>query len=1028
MAWLGDDDFLIPFTDATKDEGQRLHEEGDVSLLESCEGDFYEAHVRFFRRHHAVWLERKDGGCEHECTCAWFENEGSGCAHLWALVLASNQTRRTDEWGDDGPPAIIPTWLMVRARKRVRLAARWTGEADDEGGERPLLADAEHLERVTDPRDVALIKLLEPIAGGRRNLLDGGGFMDPDGPWEIPPESRAEVLQAAARTERLFFETSDEKIRPLVIDDDVATHDLLLGFDEDEAVAGRLRLAGWLIAADDTRRALDDADLLIRGAAPVAVLDGRLVKVETFGADEWLTLLAKGKTFPVDPDETASVMERLATSGPLPRIALSPDTPPLPLERTAPIGRAVITRMRRDLVCDLKLRYGPQELPPESGARCVLDVARGCQWSRDLDGEAALASRLDVQEGLLPDEGVYGRWWVDPDRFEDVAADLLEAGFEVIAEDRPYRQSGAPALLLSSGLDWFDLEGGVSFEGAETVSLPRLVAALRAGKRFVDLADGGRGLLPAAWLEKVRGVLELGRTEGDAVRFSRAQALMLEPLAESGDVDASTGDLVALRDALSTLAEPPEHAAPSRFGGELRPYQHRGLGWLRTLSEARLGGCLADDMGLGKTVQVLAFLQSLGTDPIEGVAAAPVLIVVPRSLLWNWQREAARFTPDLDVYIHHGPKRRRDAPAVSSTTLVLTTYGTLQRDLELFAAVPWAVVVLDESQAVKNPRSKNALAVRTLQAAVRVSLTGTPVENHARDLWSQMEFLNPGLLGTEKRFLEMTGAGGDGGTRALLARALRPLILRRTKEEVAPDLPDRIEQTVLTPMGDEQEALYARLRDESARSLGQRVDSEGIGGLKLHVLEALLRLRQVACHPGLVDPALRGAASGKIDLLCDELSQVAGSGHKALVFSQFTGLLGIVRERLDAEELTYAYLDGKTRDREAPVTRFQEDAACPLFLISLKAGGHGLNLTAADYVFLLDPWWNPAVEAQAIDRAHRIGRKSKVVAYRLVARGTVEERILELQQRKRELADALLAETEGPLGSLTEEDLRLLLG
>ena len=369
--------------------------------------------------------------------------------------------------------------------------------------------------------------------------------------------------------------------------------------------------------------------------------------------------------------------------------------------------------------------------------------------------------------------------------------------------------------------------------------------------------------------------------------------------------------------------------------------------------------------------------------------------------------------------------------------LVLTTYGTLRRDAEALSAERFDYVVLDEAQAIKNATSQSAKTARVLNAAHRLALSGTPIENHLGELWSLFEFLNPGLLGTARAFQRAgTAERLDDETVALLSRGLRPFILRRTKAQVASDLPSRNEQTLYCELerptmhcdlAGAQRELYDELRNHYRTALLGRIARDGLQKSKMHVLEALLRLRQAACHPGLIDRRHANDASAKLDMLVPQVTESVEEGHKTLVFSQFTSFLALLRTRLDAAGITYEYLDGRTQNRQSKVERFQTDPACRLFLISLKAGGLGLNLTAAEYVFLLDPWWNPAVEAQAIDRAHRIGQSRHVFAYRLIARDTVEERVLELQQRKRHLADAILTADNSLIRDLKREDLELLL-
>jgi SNF2 family DNA or RNA helicase len=445
---------------------------------------------------------------------------------------------------------------------------------------------------------------------------------------------------------------------------------------------------------------------------------------------------------------------------------------------------------------------------------------------------------------------------------------------------------------------------------------------------------------------------------------------------------------------------------------------------LHFLRETGLGGCLADDMGLGKTVQTLALLDSVRGES----GGRPSLVVAPRSLLFNWAAEARRFAPHIRVREHHGSDRTRNIGAVSDCDVLLTTYATMRLDIAELSQVDFEYVVLDEAQAIKNATSQAAKASRLLRGRHRLALSGTPIENHLGEVWSLFEFLNPGLLGSARAFTRSFAAkNAPPERREALARALRPLILRRTKEQVAPELPERIEQTLYCELEGKQKTQYDELRDHYRQALLGRVRKGGIDKSRMQILEALLRLRQTACAPALIDPR-SDAPSAKSEMLMNELRSVVESGHRALVFSQFTSFLQLIRMELDRENFTYLYLDGKTRDRQSLVEQFQKHDGPPLFLISLKAGGLGLNLTNADYIFLLDPWWNPAVEAQAIDRAHRIGRQKPVVAYRLIARDTVEEKILELQSRKRELAESILSEDNSVLRKLELEDLEMLLG
>jgi SNF2 family DNA or RNA helicase len=412
-------------------------------------------------------------------------------------------------------------------------------------------------------------------------------------------------------------------------------------------------------------------------------------------------------------------------------------------------------------------------------------------------------------------------------------------------------------------------------------------------------------------------------------------------------------------------------------------------------------------------------------------AERPSLVVMPKSLVWNWGQEAARFTPRLKVLAHVGPDRATQAASLTAADLVLTTYGTMRSDIALLREIEFDTVILDEAQAIKNAASESAKAARLLRGDHRLALSGTPIENHIGELWSLFEFLNPGMLGAASAFEGGTRRGRPSPeTLGVLSRALRPFILRRTKEIVAPELPPKHEETILCELEPPQRALYNELRDHYRASLLGKLkpeDSASLGKSKILVLEALLRLRQASCHPGLIDKRRAREASAKLDVLLPRLDEVRAEGHKALVFSQFTSFLAILRARLDAAKIPYQYLDGEVEDRAERVARFQEDPEQSLFLISLKAGGVGLNLTAADYVFILDPWWNPAVEAQAVDRAHRIGQNKRVFVYRLLCRDTVEEKVATLQEAKRGLAESIINASGSLLRELDRETLEMLL-
>jgi superfamily II DNA or RNA helicase len=734
-------------------------------------------------------------------------------------------------------------------------------------------------------------------------------------------------------------------------------------------------------------------------------------RVETGGYVDWLNALRAGG--PIDvPYADADRFRQALLRAPLPNIQLPDELG----WTTSEIKPRPILSLSYDgwseLHGDLLFQYDEWRISSRS-TEMQTTIGRKL-IRRDRARELSYRNRLGASQAIA----VWDGWRVRLPQLEELARTLGSEGWTIEIDSAPLRVTDDFDVEITSGIDWFDLDAHASF-GDARLGLPELLAASESKRTLLRLSDGSYGIVPSSWTDTLAPLVDLGKCENDRIRFRPTQALLIDALLQSR-LKKSDGAFADLRQRLAAAAPVPRNEPPT-LKATLRPYQRAGLGWLHFLRSIDTGGCLADDMGLGKTVQTLALLEELRA----GGNTRPSLVVAPRSLLFNWAAEAQRFAPKLRVLQHHGTERAKNEFA--GYDLVLTTYATMRLDIARLAETEFEYVILDEAQAIKNTSSQVAKASRLLNAKHRLALSGTPIENHLGELWSLFEFLNPGLLGSSRAFgRTFASKTTPPERREALARALRPLILRRTKEQVAPELPERTEQTIYCELEGKQRKQYDELREHYRQSLLTKIQKGGIEKARMQILEALLRLRQAACHPALIDPRT-DAESAKLDLLMDELREVLDSGHRALVFSQFTSLLALVRRALDAEGIGYLYLDGKTRDRQSLVDAFQQDDGPSLFLISLKAGGLGLNLTNADYVFLLDPWWNPAVEAQAIDRAHRIGRKKPVVAYRLIARDTVEEKIIELQARKRELAESILSEDNSVLRRLEMEDLELLL-
>ncbi len=678
-----------------------------------------------------------------------------------------------------------------------------------------------------------------------------------------------------------------------------------------------------------------------------------------------------------------------------------------------------------ELEATLYFIYGEHQIEAASSSPAIVVTIDGEEKiiRRKLDAELEAFNTLRAMPIRPMSQSEPTAFRLPSKRLPAVIGTLLRAGWRVEAEGKLYRPARSLAIRVESGIDWFDVRGKADFDGQE-VPFPQILEAIRKGETTILLGDGTVGILPDDWLRKYAGFNAAGEIDGDSIRFKPTQVMLLDALLmqlPGVDVDRQFADA---RQKLASFQKVQACDPDPTFSGTLRPYQRQGLGWLKYLNEFNFGGCLADDMGLGKTIQVLALLESRR---IEG--KGPSLVVAPRSLIFNWKAEAERFTPKMRILDHSDTGRKKTTEHLSDYDLVLTTYGLLRSDAAILKDFEFDYAILDEAQAIKNSTTASAKAARLINARHRLVMTGTPIENHLGELWSLFDFLNPGMFGSSSGFKVLAGGDTDEKTnRDLISRTIRPFMLRRTKKQVATDLPDRIEQTLFCELEPKQRKVYDQLRDHYRQALLKSVDTVGINKSQIMILEALLRLRQAACAPAIIDPDKHGKIpSAKIDTLITQLTEALEEGHKVLVFSQFTSLLSIVSKQLNDLKITHEYLDGKTKDRQKRVERFQTDAGCGVFLISLKAGGVGLNLTAADYVFLLDPWWNPAAEAQAIDRTHRIGQNRTVMAYRLIAKDTVEEKVLELQRTKRELADSIIGDTEKLSGAVTRDDLALLL-
>ncbi|WP_323137374.1 DEAD/DEAH box helicase [Paraliomyxa miuraensis] len=948
---------------------------------------------------------------EHEWDCECNGREDA-CMHVAAGAIAIKQLREHGEQAPTAsaraaaPMAVTPAMVAYRLFSHERSLALRRVIAREGEPDRPIRGS---LKQAAQGLPCPLVTTEADLAFEKRFGTVGGGLIAAD---QVP-----DVLHALSKVEQLTLDGDPVTIGPksagLCVRIWDVGNELQVQLEQDPAIEKTFKNGALLRS-------------------------GKLAPLSGHGLSEpHFRRLRKGWVF--ESDERGTLAGDL-----LPRwrrrLPVIVETDRLPQARTLrPRLHLATARMGDELEVLATVVYGDPPVARVDGDRLTL-LSQG-------EGEAAPIRNFGLEKEVLRqlralelEPGVRRRlsaseavtWRSRAERLEDQAPTGAGFGWEGGAH-RAFFEVGVlqPRVRMDEGsLDvWFQAadEGGRPRGEGRGTARADATAVLRAwdeGAELVPLLDGGFGRVPVAWLSehgpRVLAILRAKEQRDDELPpWALPDVAALCEALEQPPPPAFE-QLRALVEGLDGKGLPPA-TLPDDLRATLRDYQADGVRWLSFLRRAGLGGILADDMGLGKTLQALC--------AVEG----RTLVVAPTSVLPNWAAEARRFRPSLRVCTYHGPGRALDPKA----ELTLTTYALLRLDLDALAEVEWHTVVLDEAQAIKNPDSQVARAAFRMPGRFRVAMTGTPVENRLEDLWSQMQFANPGLLGGRsefhERYVKPIAAGDDAAAAsraALLRQRIRPFLLRRRKQAVARELPPRTDVVLHCELSKPERELYDAVRAATQDDVARRL---GAGDNMLAVLEALLRLRQAACHPALVpghraptDATVEESTSSKLALLRETLEECVAEEHKALVFSQWTSLLDLCEPVLEDAGLPYVRLDGSTRDRGAVVERFQDEAGPPVMLISLRAGGTGLNLTAADHVFLLDPWWNPAVEDQAADRAHRIGQDKPVLVHRLVARDTVEERILALQEHKRAVAESAVG-GGGGASAITREELLALL-
>ena len=988
---------------------------------------------------YAVEIRRAEKGVQSHCTCPAWGKYAPHCKHVAAAALV--YLERLGLSGDQrssSPAEVMPLPALAKLESWIGLSA---------------IPDYEFVYRLSQSSGM----------GQRHWVLD---VRRQDAPGKGPIQVKR-VLAAQTRIspadERAFTELARHEMRydarVLLSDEDLS--DLV------DVLQGRRVIYRGTLLSFSSEPVHPQVRLESRPTGAVAHLEFALPDGGTYGFDQAMLLPGK-KTFviagqvlyPVEPNLPARLVRKW-------RLEPSMSFPADQVTRALTFFAAHLPRFRMALKADgvqVEETVEPKFVLTLEGAHERVRAQLGARYGHVTVPVSPSAANLGYAGAPGPD-GAPALLYRRRDEAERAAGKLLVAnGFRFDSQSGAYEMSGDGAIefwarghqnlpgdweqyaaerpkvrirarlkprvrLATSGIGWFELDADFASED-QSVDLGAVRMWLGSKRRYIPLKDGTFAEADAAELSRAADLLEeAGAMPGKKrTRLPLFQAASLDLLAGLEGAQLEARARRAMRELLE-VTELPLIAPPPTLTATLRPYQRHGVSWLWFLHRHRLSGVLADDMGLGKTVQALALLQKVKDE--EG--PKPSLVVAPTSVLANWEREAERFAPELSTFVWHGQERREQVDSLARVDLALTSYALVRRDAEELSKVPWRYVILDEAQFIKNADSITAQACKSLPSEARLALTGTPLENRLSELWSIFDFALPGFLGSADHFADRyehpIQLENQAEVQQRLRQKIRPFLLRRLKGEVAKDLPPKTETIAYCELDAGQAALYRHVLEESRRKIYQSIDKQGFARSRVSILAALIRLRQVCCDPRLLKlpPGTQLPRSAKLERFGELVQDIVSEGHRALVFSQFTQMLALLTAHADGNQLGYEYLDGRTRDRMARVDRFNHPDGPPLFFISLKAGGTGLNLTAADYVIHYDPWWNPAVEEQATDRTHRIGQTQAIFSYKLIARGTVEEKILALQKRKKELTEGVLGTGAGLGKALTEKDLEELL-
>lgn len=823
------------------------------------------------------------------------------------------------------------------------------------------------------------------------------------------PEIWSRALSEISHTKAFRYLDEKEKSHPLEFMPSSMRNPLVFEM-KGVTKAGDLRIYGSLVS----RGLRIPVTGSTRTTDKFAIANSRLYCADLIGCHDWVEQIQKRQPLHVEDEDAHAFLSSLYSPEVIPRLVLPSRYTYKTIERT-PTVRLVIEKAGENNLCaELEFKYGDEYIDRSEQAHRLLNHEKKMLHVRQTRDEREFRNKLF---------GVLGRKHYSPGGLllfkESKLSDLVNAAFdlkwEVVAFKKQVSQMTDYKLKATSGIDWFDLHLDMKFTGGASIPLPDLLRGIKSGKKMISLADGSLGVLNEDVVKKF-SQLGLGlKIVNGKVRASKTQALFLSSILLDDKNFSSDQKFRTLRKVRELSTRPASLSPDTRFKGKLRGYQKKGLGWLDELSRREIGCLLADDMGLGKTVSILALLSKR----LKGQA----LVVVPKTLISNWVLEAEKFVPHLKIYEHYGSGRNNSKLAIANADVVITTYHTLRTDVDRLKKINFDFLIVDEAQWIKNPNSDIHKACRLISARRKIALTGTPIENSIGDLFSIFNIVTPGLI--SKGGWEKFADADDPAVLRGIRQAVTPFILRRRKEDVLKELPKKVTQVLYSTLNSKEKKDYNHLKKYLWKTIKGEIDKNGIRRASPQILTALLRMRQAASHQGLLKKSKERMPSSKFELLLEQLETIIGEGHKVLIFSNFRDVLRLLGRELNRRKIGFCHMDGTTSNRKEIVHKFQTDDLKKVFLMTIKTGGVGLNLTAASYVFIMDPWWNPATETQAIDRTHRIGQKNKVTAYKLIAKDTVEEKVLALQAKKSSIAKAIVeGEASKVLKNISEEDLK----